>query len=274
MSAPSRTILVVVAAVVAIFSAGAYAYWFFLIRGPLAGETSHDFGDVPLHDDTTPVQYTFHLANRLGHPLTIAAIRPECGCTSVSDVRKTLQSGEAFDLPVTLTVKGGPRTVLIYVIFGDDHEQTLRLKATGKPQSRLSMGVPIAVLNEDGAAQVQFTAATYESYDPPPTPSIATSDSALTAQFQGWTLKYRPKDVSLAATQWEGRAAVRFSGRAKDLPADSSITLSMPPAKPLTATIRPPGTVLPTTIAPPFNAPTLEEREPATRPSSRRLGGG
>jgi hypothetical protein len=259
----SRTILVVVVAVVAVFSAGAYAYWFFLIRGPLAGETAHDFGDVPLYEDTAPVQYTFRLANRLSRPLTIAAIRPECGCTSVSDVHKTLQIGEAFELPVTLTVKGGPRTVLIYVIFSDDHQQTLRLKATGKPQPRLSMGVPAAVLNDDGTAQILFTAATYESYDPP-----------LTAQFQGWTLRYQPKDVSLTPTFWEGRVLVRFRGSAKDVSVDSSITLSIPPAQPLTVAIQPPGTVLPTTMAPPFNPPTLEEREPASRPRSQRLGDG
>jgi len=266
-----RTLIILTAFTVAFLSGGVYAYWFFLIRGPLAGETSHDFGEVPLYEDTAKVDYTFHLTNRLSHPLTINAIRPECGCLTTQDVHETLAPGAAFDLPVTLIAKTGPRTVIIHVIFGDDNVQTLRVKATGRPQPRMITLASALALGDDGQVQTAVSVLTYNQFDAPPTPRATTSDENLTANFAGWSLRYRPKDVALSPTQWMGTLTVRYKGDARQLPDGETVTLNMPAAKPLLLAIKPPGTVIePTMSTDPGLGSPIDEPTPTSRPGGRK----
>lgn len=230
---------------VAMLSGGAYAYWYFLIRGPFIGATTYDFGDVPLYDETEEVHHTFHLSNRLTTPLTIVAIRPECGCLTARDIRQTLQPDEAFDLPVTLIAKGGERVVLIRVVFDDGSTTALRVRANGRYQPKLAMRASAIVLQEDGAADATFLLSTYETYDDPISPTIVTSVEALHAEFAGWSLKVRPKPqfIDSAPTQWEGRVRVWFDeAKAGQHSNDGSITINWPPAKSLTISVKPAGT--------------------------------
>jgi hypothetical protein len=135
------------------------------------------------------------------------------------------------------------------------------------------MAVPATVLADDGTAPVEFIAFTYESYDQPPTATITASSAAIAGEFVSWTMKYRPKDIFLAPTIWEGHARARVNAGAA-LPADAALKLTIPHARPLEVAIKPVGSTLPSSVAPPFVPPTLEEREPTTRPGAERLQGG
>jgi len=243
MTSGRRIILLVALAAAAIVSGGAYAYWHFLLRGPFIGETFHDFGDVPLYEETAKFEYTFRLANRLNRPLSIVAIRPECGCLTARDLKQTLQPGESFELQVTLVAKGGERIAPIRVLFDDDTQTMLRVKATGHYQPRLHLGSVASdavTIGADGVIEFTIMLDTYETWDEPAVPTITTSPSSMTAEWldSAWTLKFRPKEVILAPTHWERRVRVRCSGDADDLPADASIMLDLPPARPLVVPIR------------------------------------
>ena len=258
MTRGRRLILLVALAAAAIVSGGAYAYWHFLLRGPFSGETFHDFGDVPLHEETAKFEYTFRLANRLNKPLSIVAIRPECGCLTARDLKQTLQPGESFELPVTLIAKGGERIAPIRVLFDDDTQTMLRVKATGHYQPRLHLGSASSdavTLGADGVIEFAVMLDTYETWDEPAVPTITTSHSSLIAEWldSRWTLKFRPKDVILAPTHWERRVRVRCNGDAHSLHADASMTINLPPAKPLVVAIRPASS----TVDAPTSSPSL-----------------
>jgi hypothetical protein len=248
MSVRVRAILIIVLIAAALSSAGAYAYWHFLLRGPFAGETFHDFGDVALHEETAEVQHTFHLVNRLNRPLTVVAIRPECGCLTTRDIKPTLEPGEAFELPITLIAKGGERSVVIHIIFDDDSRAALRVKATGRYQPRLSAPQASMALAPDGTAEIALMLQTYDTYDEPVAPTIETSNPMLHAEFMtgagasGWTMKYRPRpaDMAIAPTEWQGRVRVRLDDGTAPLADSASVTLAFPNARPLRISIRPP----------------------------------
>jgi hypothetical protein len=244
MSSRLRLILIIVLAAVALLSAGAYAYWFFLIRGPLAGDTSHDFGDVVLQGGRNiKVTHTFHLTNRLDEPLTIKGVRADCGCVTLHDLQRTLESGESFDLPVTFQTQAGPRSALIHIIFDDGRTQTLSVKAVGRPQSQLAISVQPIVLREDGAAEFEFAAHIYATHDEPAQPAIATSHQALLAEFLGWQLHHRSRDVAVTPNAWKGRVRLSWGGDGA-MPEGISATISLPPAEPLKVEVRPAGSTV------------------------------
>jgi hypothetical protein len=251
MSRRLRLILIILLAAVALLSAGAYAYWFFLIRGPLAGDTSHDFGEVALRGGRNiQVAHTFHLTNRLDEPLTIKGVRADCGCVTLRDLQLTLESGESFDLPVTFQTTAGPRSALIHIIFDDGRTQTLSVKAVGRPQSQLTIAVPAIALREDGTAEFEFAAHIYATHDEPAQPAIATSHEALSAEFLGWQLHYRSKHVAVTPDAWKGR--VRLTWRSDGtMPEGASATISLPPAGPLRVEVRPAGSVAETSTPTP-----------------------
>lgn len=244
MTSRSRIILIVALALAAAVSSGAWAYWYFLIRGPLAGETYHDFGEVPLGDGLTRVEHTFNLTNRLSRPLNIVGIRPDCGCLTVNDMRLTLQPGDSLNLPISLQAKIGERIALIHVLFDDDTQAMLKVRAVGKPPPTLRLanladGATVT-LGPDGTAEFGIMLDTYELYDAPALPKITSSHPTLTAEFvqAAWTLQHRPKDVKYSPTTWEARVRVRITGDAAMLPGDAAITLEMPLAKPLLVQVR------------------------------------
>lgn len=269
MSSTRRLTLILALIAVAMLGSGAYAYWHFLIRGPFIGATTHDFGNVPLFNETENVQHTFHLTNRLATPLKIVAIRPECGCLTTQDIKQTLQPGEAFDLPVTLIAKGGERVVLIRVVFDDGGMATLRVRANGRYQPNLTSSNSKFALQANGVAEAMFTLNTYETFDDPVPPTIETSSDALHAEFVKWSLRMRPKAqyVDSTPTQWEGVVRVKFSGGdAKALPADASITINWPPARPLVLRVLPEGTVVESSTQPVVSDFQNDEPQPATAP--------
>lgn len=118
-------------------SALAVAYWYFLLRAPLAGNTHHDFGDVVLTQPTTEFTHRFHLTNDTVDTITIAGIRPDCGCVRVEASTRVLKSGDSVDVNATLLLScEGLKRTRIHLDLGEHGRQVLRLQATGiRPHS-------------------------------------------------------------------------------------------------------------------------------------------
>jgi hypothetical protein len=103
------------------------------MRGPLSGETVHDFGTVDVRPgETTELTHTFHLTNPKDEPITIRAVRPECACVRPIRARFTIEPGESIDLPITMDFKGGDKTVLIHLDLDEDGWQVLKVHAQAR----------------------------------------------------------------------------------------------------------------------------------------------
>jgi hypothetical protein len=204
---------------------------------PLVGDTSVDLGEVILVDgDSATVQHVLHLVNRLDRPLTINAVRPDCGCLATSsDARRTLAPGEAFSLPISFTARPGTRHALINLDLGADGTQSLRVRATGKGQTRLVCANNVIELNQRGAAEFTFSALTYESESPPSVPTIVCDVPFCSTEFLGWTLGYRPRDIHTMPTEWRGRALVNWTSGENGI-VEPRVFVRLDPAKPLILT--------------------------------------
>jgi hypothetical protein len=241
-----RNISIFTVVALALVGSGAYGYWYFLLRGPLAGQTWYDFGDVPLEGENATVEHVLRLFNRFDHPIIVNAVRPECGClTTARQPEVMVQPGAPFDLPLSMVVRPGSRTVIIHVDLGDDGVQALRVKATGRPQTRLVMPEPRAVLAADGSATIEFAALTYGVEDEPLAPTIATHPTGLVAEFLEWKLGYRPKDPATMPTEWRGRLGVHWPGEVTEGLSggdQGTIDVTLAPARTLTIAVRRVGT--------------------------------
>lgn len=234
MPRPSRLVIVLALISVAMIGAGAYAYWHFLLRAPLAGDSSHDFGDVWLEGETALVEHTFRLANRLERPLTIAAIRPDCGCLTTRDVRRTLAPGAAFDVPVTLVAKGGKRTAIAHVVLDDGTSMALRVRANGRYKPRLWSADPVILLGDANEGECTIALDTYETMETPSPPQVTGIGSDVSVEFLGWALRHRPKDIVTTPTHWQGTLRAKGVNR---LP--STFVVAWGDCKPVEVTISP-----------------------------------
>ena len=81
----------------------AAAGWW-LVEGsvPISGERSHDFGPVEV-PGVVQLKHTYVLTNRSRSPISIAAIRPGCGCTTVDFPKGDIAPGASFKIPIVLT---------------------------------------------------------------------------------------------------------------------------------------------------------------------------
>ena len=94
----------------------------FFMRGPLAGDNKHDFGEVAVAPgEKTLLTHTFQFSNRTGKSLTVNWARPDCGCVVIeTKFPRTLEPGQALDLPITMHYGGPePRKVLIQIDCGE-----------------------------------------------------------------------------------------------------------------------------------------------------------
>lgn len=99
----------------------------FMMRGPLAGDNKHDFGQVEVPVGQPAVlTHTFHFSNRTGKPLTVNWARPDCGCLTIhGEFPRTLEPGEFFDMPITMRYAGpAPKQVLIHIDCGEAGTQS------------------------------------------------------------------------------------------------------------------------------------------------------
>jgi hypothetical protein len=95
----------------------------FFMRGPLSGNSRHDFGEVTIvPGQKITLTHTFHFTNPpTGKTLMINWAKPDCGCVTVeATFPRTLEPGQSFDMPITMTYGGpAPRKVLIQIDCGE-----------------------------------------------------------------------------------------------------------------------------------------------------------
>ena len=128
-----RKSLIILAVAATLLGSGVFSYYWFLVRGPLAGDTSHDFGVVSITGEEAVVTHTFSLRNRTGHTLHIERIIPDCGCVQFEPKQASVEPGATIDLHATMYLySDGKKTVAVRVILGDDGVQFLHVQATGR----------------------------------------------------------------------------------------------------------------------------------------------
>lgn len=117
----------------AVLTTGGFAYYWFLVRGPLAGDTSHDFGEVVVTGAKAEVSHTFRLVNRTHRTITINRVIPECGCVQVTPGSAVVEPGEHVELNAVLSVYAtGSKTTPIQLIMDEGKVQFLHVKARGR----------------------------------------------------------------------------------------------------------------------------------------------
>lgn len=216
--------------------AAGFAYWYFLLRQPLAGRTSHDFGRVNMvQGETVELHHTFHLTNRTSKPIVISAIKPECGCLVVHAGPQTIERGQSVDLPITMTFKGASKTVPILLDLGEAGLQMLRVKADVRFQPRLYASAAELIINPAQTTSLILSADVYDTYSSPPPPVIHVPQG-ITATFEGWKSLFQAKNTKLAPCHWEGRLMLKQT--AESVGADAAITIELKPAPPVTVRVQ------------------------------------
>jgi hypothetical protein len=107
----------------------------FIMRGPLAGDNKHDFGEVAVTPgQKAALHHTFQFTNRTAQTLTINWARPDCGCVVIEAAfPRTLGPRESFDIPITMNYGGpDPRQVLIRIDCGEAGFQNAWVKARAR----------------------------------------------------------------------------------------------------------------------------------------------
>ncbi|MHC5003102.1 MAG: DUF1573 domain-containing protein [Planctomycetota bacterium] len=164
---------------------GAILWW--TVRGPLAGETYHDFGRVAVEGRTATVEHVFALTNRTSRTVEIVEIIPACGCTTVDLTDRTLEPGDDVELTVALTVGNGTRKKSITLIVDDgERERTtvLWVKATGRATETLSATRSSVPVGADAPGRLTVRHETLDE-TAPPEPTLETP-AGFTAAFHGW----------------------------------------------------------------------------------------
>ena len=110
---------------------GSAAGIWYLVEGrfPLAGDTSHDFGVLPLADGVAQDEHVFRLRNRRAEVLRIRTVRAGCGCTDVEASTHEVEPRGEVEIAVTLTLrKPEKKQSSITVLFEDGTEQVLWIR--------------------------------------------------------------------------------------------------------------------------------------------------
>lgn len=227
---PRKLLVIPVALVVLI--AAVWLIMAMLARGPLTGESRHDFGVLTMESGThVELHHSFHLTNRTARPLTIKAARPDCGCVSVNATFPlTVQPGASIDLPVTMHFGGDERSVLIQMDCGDAGVQILRVSARSMYLTTLSTNSSTLTVSSGGSTSISVFATVFTSQSAPPTPAI-TASQGLTATIQPWVLPAFEKNAPPIPRIWQAQLSVKNSADA--LPLDAAIVLQLEGSPPL-----------------------------------------
>jgi Protein of unknown function (DUF1573) len=101
-------------------------------------ELSRDFGAVPRGPTLV---YPFRVVNRTGATVQITNVRVSCGCTTARALQTSLAPGQetAILAEMDTTRFSGPRTVQIYVQFGQPKFDEVRLSVTANSRDEVSV---------------------------------------------------------------------------------------------------------------------------------------
>ncbi len=179
---------------------------------PLAGESRHDFGVVPISGDRAAVDYTFRLTNRTGRTLAVNDVRPSCGCTSVKTSARSVEPDGTLEVATTLALtRSGIQRAHVYLDLGEAGMQTLTVQAIGRLTQRLTATQKRLKLASGRPATLVVRLEVHESNDPPPPPTIAAPEGLL-ATFDAWHQVRRRNKGKAIPARWAGGISVEFEG--------------------------------------------------------------
>jgi hypothetical protein len=129
-----RPLVITALAGFAILAAGTW-WW---MRGPLAGDRSHDFGLVDVAPGGVELIHTFSLRNRTSRALTLSHISSSCGCSEARASREKIAGGETVEITATLSLKTHKRKhANIFLDLGPDGVVRLSIAGTGQAPAAL-----------------------------------------------------------------------------------------------------------------------------------------
>ncbi len=171
---------------------------------PLAGESRHDFGVVPISGDRAAVDYTFRLTNRTGRTLAVNDVRPSCGCTSVKASTRSVEPDGTLEIATTLTLtRSGFQRAYVYLDLGEAGMQTLTVQAIGRLTQRLTATQKRLKLASGRAVTLVVRLEVHESNDPPQPPTI-TAPEGVRATFDAWHQVRRRNKGKAIPARWVG----------------------------------------------------------------------
>ena len=235
VSPARRKRLLVLAAAVLLVGACGVIIALAVALEPLAGESRHDFGIVPISGDRAAVDYTFRLRNRTGRTLIVNDVRPSCGCTSVKTSARSVEPGGTLEVATTLALtRTGFQRAHVYLDLGEAGMQTLTVQAIGRLTQRLTATQKRLKLGSGRPATMVVLLEVHASNDPPPPPTI-TAPEGLRATFDTWHQVRRRNKRTATPARWVGRLTVEYTGEpslpdgaALVIRADSDQTLTIP----------------------------------------------
>ncbi len=236
MTNPSRGKRLLVLALTALVIAGGGVIIALAVAlKPLAGESRHDFGVVPISGDRAAVDYTFRLKNRTGRTLAVNDVRPSCGCTSVKASARSVEPDGTLEVATTLALtRSGIQRAHVYLDLGEAGMQTLTVQAIGRLTQRLTATQKRLKLASGRPATLVVRLEVHESNDPPPPPTI-TAPEGVRATFDAWHQVRRRNKGKAIPARWVGPLTVQYTGEpslpdgaALVIRADSDQTLTVP----------------------------------------------
>ena len=192
----------------------AAAGWW-LVEGsvPISGERSHDFGPVEV-PGVVQLKHTYVLTNRSRSPISIAAIRPGCGCTTVDFPKDAIAPGASFEIPIVLnlTAAGEKKTKLTMLLDGIEEPVRLFVRAVGlKPWS--AEAVDPFFIPEPGMPSffAVHVARQGGEGDVPPVPEIR-GPEVLGLEFDRWETLYLADADENAPSRWHAVFRANWDG--------------------------------------------------------------
>jgi len=205
-----------------LIAGGAWGWWWLNVgRFPLAGELSHDYGNMPIYGRSASAAHTFHLRNRTGKTITIEKIIPGCGCAEVEESTRVLEPGETVDISVTLTLgRSGRKKTDVTLVLGEAGVQTLWIEGTGRKELSLWLSQRHLELTRGEATPFLLIVEVMSTDAEPETPEVKAPEP-VEVEFVGWE-RLEKRDARTAwAARWRGRFRVALTGG--ELPAEAEL---------------------------------------------------
>lgn len=222
--------------VILLLGGGGYGIWY-LVDGqyPLAGDRSHDFGEVSFAGTTISITHTFVMRNRTDEAIMIDTVRPSCGCTSVEWPEEPIPPGAVVEIPIVLNLSvAGRKRATVTMMIRDHVPVVLFVQAVGRKEWGISTDRPYLRLPAEGSVVFTLRLDRQSTSALPPDPTIEVPEG-VEVLFEGWRLTTPGDPDRHTATKWRGILSAGMSG---DGPAaNQQVTLRVGDSAPLSLRI-------------------------------------
>jgi hypothetical protein len=236
MARAGRTVVVLLALLVlAGLVVGAWAL--LRTRGPFAGPTGHDFGDVAIEGEAGEDRHVFTLRNRTGDVLEIEAVRTTCGCTVAEPSTRSIAPGDQVDIEVMLRLThAGRKRSHVAIFLRDRPVHRLWVDAVGV--RRFGLWPQHEHVRITPESPVPFILIAEQLGDAlPPAPPELSGPDGFESTFHGWELVEAADPSRRTAHRWRAHVSLSI---ATAIEGESPLVITVPPGEPMTISLLPP----------------------------------